>query len=182
MKQSHQAAVPQGMQERFEAIMGIVDPFCRTHLNEEYAALCRRMAATLCRKRPSPLAGGTARVWACAIVYSAGRMNFLFDKSQKPHIPAAELCRLMDVSQASASAKSGQILDILGAMPLDPRWSLPSHLADNPLAWMITVNGIVMDARSAPRPIQEEAFRLGLIPYLPGVDAEEAQLPDKPIP
>ncbi|MBI5243019.1 MAG: hypothetical protein HY922_04945 [Elusimicrobia bacterium] len=44
-------------------------------------------------------------------------------------------------------------------------------LADNPLAWMITVDGIVMDARSAPREIQEEAFRLGLIPCLPGGDA-----------
>ncbi|MBI5243626.1 MAG: hypothetical protein HY922_08075 [Elusimicrobia bacterium] len=182
MRQSRQEAVPQGMQERFEAVMGIVDPFCRTHLNEEYAALCRRMAAALSRKRPSPLAGGTARVWACAIVYAAGKVNFLSDKSQKPHLSSAELCRLMEVSLASASAKSGQILDILGAMPLDPRWCLPSRLADNPLAWMITVNGIVMDARSAPRKIQEEASRLGLIPYLPGADTEEVQAPDKPTP
>ncbi|MBI5882339.1 MAG: hypothetical protein HZB91_04460 [Elusimicrobia bacterium] len=137
------------------------------------------MAATLCRKRPSPLAGGTARVWACAIVYAVGKVNFLSDKSRKPHLGAAELCRLMEASQASASAKSGQILDILGAMPLDPRWCLPSRLADHPLAWMITVNGIIMDARSAPREIQEEAFRLGLIPYLPGADTEGVQPPDK---
>ena len=171
MKTSNQNAVPSSMQERFDAVMGIVDPFCRTNLNEEYAVLCRRMAATLCRKRPLPLMGGTARVWACAIIYAAGRVNFLFDKSQKPHIPATELCRLLDVSQASASAKSGQILDILKAMPMDPRWSLPSRLADNPLAWMITVNGIIMDARSAPREVQEEAFRLGLIPYLHGGNA-----------
>jgi hypothetical protein len=37
----------------------------------------------------------------------------------------------------------------------------------NPLAWMISVNGFVMDARHATRAIQEEAFRKGLIPYLP---------------
>ena len=33
---------------------------------------------------------------------------------------------------------------------------------------MITVKGFLMDVRDAPRPIQEEAFRLGLIPYIPG--------------
>lgn len=37
---------------------------------------------------------------------------------------------------------------------------------------MITVNGIVMDARQAPREVQEEAFRLGLIPSLPAVSCQ----------
>lgn len=165
-----QETVPEKMRERFEAVMGIIDSFCRTHLNEEYTALCRKMAAALCRKRPSPLDGGTAQVWACAIVYAVGKVNFLFDKSQKPHLSASDLCRLMGVSQASASAKSGRVLDLLNSMPLDPRWCLPSKLDDNPLAWMIKVNGFVMDARQAPREVQEEAFRLGLIPRLPGPD------------
>jgi hypothetical protein len=30
------------------------------------------------------------------------------------------------------------------------------------------VNGLIVDARSLPRPMQEEAFRKGLIPYVPG--------------
>jgi hypothetical protein len=38
---------------------------------------------------------------------------------------------------------------------------------DNLLVWMIQVNGFVIDARHAPREIQEEAFRKGLIPYIP---------------
>jgi hypothetical protein len=29
------------------------------------------------------------------------------------------------------------------------------------------VNGLIIDARSAPRFIQEEAYRKGLIPYIP---------------
>ena len=37
----------------------------------------------------------------------------------------------------------------------------------NPLIWMIQVNGLIMDVRHAPRHIQEEAFRKGLIPYIP---------------
>ncbi len=37
----------------------------------------------------------------------------------------------------------------------------------NPIAWMISVNGLLIDARQAPREIQEEAWSKGLIPYLP---------------
>jgi len=31
----------------------------------------------------------------------------------------------------------------------------------------VTVNGLLVDARHLPRPLQEEAYRKGLIPYLP---------------
>ncbi len=49
----------------------------------------------------------------------------------------------------------------------DTTWCLPSRLARHPTAWLISVNGFPMDARIAPREILEEAFRKGLIPYLP---------------
>ncbi len=46
----------------------------------------------------------------------------------------------------------------------------------NPLAWMIQVDGFIVDARDAPREIQEEAFLRGLIPYIPGrPESEDGQ-------
>ncbi len=45
--------------------------------------------------------------------------------------------------------------------------TLPSLMADKPMAWLIQVDGLIVDARHAPRGIQEEAFRRGMIPYLP---------------
>lgn len=56
---------------------------------------------------------------------------------------------------------------MFGLMQMDPDWTLPSRLDDNPLAWLITVDGFIIDARYAPRIIQEEAYRRGLIPYIP---------------
>jgi hypothetical protein len=50
---------------------------------------------------------------------------------------------------------------------LDGKWLVPSEVNKHPLIWMISINGFIMDARWAPRPIQEEANRRGLIPYLP---------------
>jgi hypothetical protein len=37
----------------------------------------------------------------------------------------------------------------------------------NLMAWMISVNGFLLDARQAPAEIQAEAYRRGLIPYIP---------------
>jgi hypothetical protein len=71
------------------------------------------------------------------------------------------------VSQSTAANKGRQIRDLFDMMPADPRWCLPSKLDENPIAWLIQVNGLIVDARQAPRPIQEEAVRRGLIPYLP---------------
>jgi hypothetical protein len=42
------------------------------------------------------------------------------------------------------------------------------RIDDNPMAWMVMVNGLIVDARSLVRPLQEEAYRKGLIPYIPG--------------
>jgi hypothetical protein len=64
-------------------------------------------------------------------------------------------------------AKSKQIRDLFGMYQMDPDWTLPSMVDQNPLIWMLNVNGFIMDVRHAPREIQEEAFRKGLIPYIP---------------
>jgi hypothetical protein len=45
---------------------------------------------------------------------------------------------------------------------------MPSRMESNPMAWMVMVNGLIVDARRLPRPLQEEAYRKGLIPYIPG--------------
>jgi len=46
-------------------------------------------------------------------------------------------------------------------------WTLPSRMDDNPLVWMLEVNGLIVDVRHAPREVQEIAFNKGLIPYIP---------------
>jgi hypothetical protein len=60
-------------------------------------------------------------------------------------------------------------------MRMHPDWTLPSKLADNPLAWMVqTSDGLITDVRWLPRALQEDAYRRGLIPYLPDDDEIKA--------
>lgn len=80
---------------------------------------------------------------------------------------AATLCQQFGLSPKTGSAKSTAIMDLLKSGQADPNWTLPSRMWDNPMAWLIQVDGLIVDARHAPREIQEEAFRRGMIPYLP---------------
>ena len=161
-------SVPQKMQATYDEIVALTDGFCQTHLNEEYAQVCRRLAAKLARKRPSPLEAGKVKTWAAGIVHTIGRVNFLFDRSQKPHMRADVLAAGFGLSQSTVSSKSRQIMDLLNVRLMEPEWTLPSQMDDNPMAWLVSVNGLIVDARHLHRPFQEEAYRKGLIPYLPG--------------
>lgn len=159
--------VPKDMQLIFNAIVELTDPFCKLHLNEEYADVSRKLAAALCRKRQSPLLSGHINTWAASVVYVIGSVNFLFDRSKKPYISANDLCNYFGISKSTAAAKSKQIRDIFGINQLDPQWTLPSRVGSNPMAWLIQVDGFLIDARQAPLQIQLQAFAKGFIPYVP---------------
>jgi Domain of unknown function (DUF6398) len=160
-------SVPKSMQATFEAITSLTDAFCREHLNEDYRVLAQRMTAALCRKRPSPLASGQPRTWACGIIYVLGQINFLTDPATQPFMTTADLCARFGVGQSTASTKARVISQALNTSRLNPEWSLPSLLDQNPLVWMAEVNGFLVDLRDLPREVQQIAFDKGLIPYIP---------------
>jgi hypothetical protein len=161
---------PPSREEKDEAlhvIVGLIDQFCKEHLNEEYAVLCRRLAEKLSRKRPSPLLHGSPNAWASGIVRAIGGVNFLHDKSQTPYMRSTDIDHYLGTSPSSGAAKLAEIRKMLKMYQLDPNWTLPSRLEDNPMVWMLQVNGFMVDVRHAQREVQEIAFKKGLIPYIP---------------
>jgi len=171
-------SIPAKMQEKHDAIVTLIDPFSRERLNEEYRVMCRTLAGALARKRPSPLVNGTVAVWACAIVRTIGWVNFLDDSTRKPHVKMTDVDKTFGVSSGTGQAKSKAIRDMLKMRAFDPKWTLPSRMADNPTVWLVQVNGLMMDARYLPREIQEEAFEWGMIPFIPGEAASEVNEED----
>lgn len=159
--------IPKSMTERYAEITSITDSFSQEHLTEEYSQLIRYAIAALCRKRPSPLAKGKAATWACGATHAIGMANFLFDSSEPPYIGAGDLYKKFGVGESTGQGKSKLIRDLLKIYPLEPNWTLPSKVADNPMTWMLTVNGMLVDVRHMPREVQEIAFQKGLIPYIP---------------
>ena len=67
--------VPAISRPAYDTIVALTDAFCQEHLDGEYEALCRKLAGTLARKRPSPLLGGKPTTWACWVVRTIGWVN-----------------------------------------------------------------------------------------------------------
>ena len=166
------AEVPKTCAARFADLVKLTDAFCDAHLNAEYKGLCRKMAVAVCQKG-SPVLKGRSEGWAAGIVYALGRINFLDDPSQTPHMKSTEIARGFGISMATMLAKAKAIREGLDLIPFHPDWSLPSRLDDNPLLWMLEVNGFLMEIRHAPREAQIVAYEKGLIPYVPA-DRKEA--------
>jgi hypothetical protein len=160
---------PDEARKALQAIVGMTDPFCRERLNDEYAVLCRKLAEKLSRKRPSPLTSGAPNAWAAGIVRTVGIVNFLQDPSQNPHMKLTEVDEAFGVSKSTGQAKSLAIRKMFKIYQFDREWTLPSGMNANPIAWMVEVNGLLMDMRYAPRSIQEIAHHKGLIPYIPQI-------------
>ena len=155
-------------------VIGLIDRFCKEHLNEEYAVLCRKLAEKLGRKRPSPLLHGSPNAWASGIVRAVGAVNFLHDKSQTPYLRSTDIDHYFRTSSDSGAARSTAIRKMFKIRQFDPNWTLPSKLAGNPFVWMLQINGFMIDVRKSPGSVQEIAFNSGLIPYIPA-DRQEGE-------
>jgi hypothetical protein len=134
--------VPRELRQRAREILEITDDACHTHLNAEYAQCCRVLVGRLARKRPSPLARGDARIWAAGAIYATGQVNFLFDRSQDPHLNTDQLAERLGVLKTTMANKAALINKTL------------------------EIDGSLFDARMLPSELRDEARRQGLIPDL----------------
>src|SRR3954469_9410948 len=96
-------------------------------------------------------------------VRAIGGVNFLHDKSQTPYMRSTDIDHYLGTSPSSGAAKLAAIRKMLGIHNVDPNRSMPNRLEENPLVWMLQVNGFMVDVRHAPREVQEIAFNKGLI-------------------
>ncbi len=159
--------VPKAMAERYAEIAQIIASFCAEKLNDEYEKISLYALAKLCRKRPSPLLGGRPKTWACGIVYAIGSSNFIFDKTQPIHMTAAEIAGWFGLAPSTAGNKASEIIRLLDISYMSAEYMLKANIDHNPAIWMMHVNGRIVDIRDMPKDVQEEAYRRGMIPYIP---------------
>jgi hypothetical protein len=158
--------VPVELRSRVAEILAITDEVCGAHLDGEYGELCRVLVGRLARKRPSPLTRGDTRIWAAGAIYAVGRVNFLFDRSQQPHLSADQLAHHVGVVKTTMANKAALITKTLNLGVFEPDLTRLVMLEQHPLTWMVMVNGFIVDARTLPPEIQDEARRRGVIPDL----------------
>ena len=161
--------IPAAMHPAAEAIIALTDQVCPELLDEEYAGLARSVVAKLARKRPSPIQSGRASTWAGAVVYALGQVNFLFDSATKPYATADDLSAAFGVAKSTLSAKAKQVRDLTKMSWGTPEFLREDMIEASPMIWFIQVDGLIVDARGLPLPVQAQAFELGVIPYIPAL-------------
>ncbi len=113
-------------QERFDEISKLISDFCKEKLNDEYKDMCMQLCASLFRKRPSPIAAGDANTWACGIVNTVGRANFLYDIYSNPHIKVKALYEWFGIPESTGSEILNQISETMKIYGYEQKWILPS--------------------------------------------------------
>lgn len=156
--------MPSASRPAAAAVIAITDAFCEEQLDREYGELCRDLVGRLARRRPSPLTRGRPKIWAAGVIYAIGSLNFLFDPSQEPHITGDKLARALEVAKTTMANKAALIRRLLGLGWFEPDLMRRAMLDQHPRAWLIAVNGVVVDARELPEELREEARRRGLVP------------------
>ena len=165
-------SVPNAVRPYADQVVAATDAVCLEHLDVEYAGLCRKVVGKLGRKRPCPLTRGDLGIWAAGVVYVVGQLNFVFDPAQTPHASADQLSGWLGVKKTTMANKARLIRDTLQLRDFDSEFMRRDLVEATSLAWLMEVDGLVVDIRQAPALFQVRAFELGLSPFVRGVGDE----------
>ena len=107
------------------------------------------------QKGEVPFQRGKIEIWAAAIVYAIGSVNFLFDKSFEPHMSAEQISEYFGTNNSTVSAKARKIREIFDMGYLNPEFSTQRMTEINPLNNLVVVDGFIVPLDSIPEELQE---------------------------
>ena len=143
------------IEERKQKLIEMTTGFCDAHLDEDYGRLCGKLIGKMARKRNVPFLTGRMEIWAAAVIYAIGQINFLFDQRFEPYVSAQEISNYFGTSKSTVSQKAKLIRDMFKMRYWDREFSTTEMREDNPLSDMVMVNGLMVSLRSLPSELQE---------------------------
>jgi len=145
----------QDVKEKEDEIREMIESFCAEHLNAEYAQLSKKLLQKLARKRDVPFKRGKSEVWAAAIIYAIGSINFLSDKSFEPYLPLSDISKLFGVSNSTVSNKARETRKMFRLDHFDQEFSTDEMHNSNPLNDMVMVDGFIVPISVLPDDLQD---------------------------
>jgi hypothetical protein len=147
------------VEEKAEKLIQMTAEFCKKYLNEDYRQLCEKLVGKMSRKRMPPFLSGRMEIWAAAVVYALGSINFLFDKSFEPYTTAEDICGYFGTSKSTTSQKAKVIRDMFKMGYYDKEFSTTHMRQNNPFSNYVMIDGFIVDKGSLPPEIQETLSR-----------------------
>ncbi len=144
------------IKEKEAKLLEITGTFCAQKLDEEYFHLCEKLIKKLGRKRDVPFQRGKIEIWAAAVVYAIGSINFLFDKSFKPYITSDQINAYFNTKNSTVSNKAREIKDMFNLSYYDPEFSIQKMVDSNPFNNMVMVDGFIVPLNTLPDDLQQK--------------------------
>lgn len=141
--------------EKAQRLIDMTACFCDEYLDEDYKQLCEKLVGKMSRKRNVPFLSGRIEIWAAAIVYAVGSINFLFDRSFEPYASADDICKYFGTSRSTTSQKAKIIRDMFKLGYWDKEFSTSQMMQSSPFSNLVMINGLIVDKRALPPEIQE---------------------------
>jgi hypothetical protein len=138
----------------------MTDKFADSYLDEEYKMLCRKLIDKMSRKRQVPFLSGRLEIWAAAVVYALGQINFLFDKNFEPYVSATDLCNYFGTSQSTTSQKAKKIRDMFKMRYFDEEFSTEKMQKANPLNEFVMIDGLIVPVSTVLKILEEKEAQL----------------------
>lgn len=143
------------IKNREKQLLELTGTFCAQKLNDDYYQLCEKLILKLGRKRDVPFKRGKIEIWAAAVVYAIGSINFLFDKSFEPYMTAEQISEYFETKNSTVSNKARQIKDMFDMWHFNPEFSTQNMKESNPFNDMVMVDGLIVPLSSIPEELQE---------------------------
>jgi hypothetical protein len=130
---------------KIEKLIEMTAGFCDRYLDEDYKVLCENLIRKMSRKRVVPFLSGRIEIWAAAVIYAIGSINFLFDKSFKPYATPGDICNYFSTSQSTTSQKAKLIRDMFKMGYWDKEFSTHHMLESHPFKNLVMENGFIIE-------------------------------------
>ena len=109
---------------REKQLIDMTSSFCDEKLDDEYKQLSIRLIEKMGRKHDVPFKRGKLEIWASAVIYALGQVNFLFDKSFEPYSTPDEICGYFNTKKSTVSNKARTIREMFGMRQFDNEFSV----------------------------------------------------------
>jgi hypothetical protein len=129
-----------------EQLINMTEEFCDKYLDEDYKNLSNKLILKISRKRNVPFLSGRIEIWAAAVIYALGSINFLFDKSFELYATPDDICGYFDTSKSTSSQKAKFIKDMFHMHYYDSEFSTTNMKKSDPFLGLTFSNGFIVMA------------------------------------
>ena len=142
------------IKQREKELLELVGAFCIQKLNQEYFGLCEKLIKKMGRKRDVPFKRGKLEIWASAVIYAIGSINFFFDKSFEPYMSSKQVCEYFGTKLTTVSNKARIIKEMFDLWHFSPEFSTQNMEQNNPFSNMVMVDDMIVPLGSLSEEMQ----------------------------